>query len=214
VKAAAAGAAIVPFLNGIDVAERLMALGVARESIIGGYVRASVVRTEPGVVERKSPNDLAVVGELDRAKRERTSRLVSILNAAGAPARESDDIMHDLWLKFAFIVPMGVVCGLSRQAIGRATATDAGRALLANTLHEVVAVSRGALTEEDENTVRDELLTLPPALKPSFLLDLERGGPTELDLLAGTVSRMGRERGVATPIHDVATAAFEAATQA
>jgi ketopantoate reductase len=44
------------------------------------------------------------------------------------------------------------------------------------------------------------------------LLDLERGGNTELDLLAGTVSRLGKELGVPTPIHDVATAAFEIAT--
>jgi 2-dehydropantoate 2-reductase len=50
-------------------------------------------------------------------------------------------------------------------------------------------------------------------MRPSFLLDLEQGGPTEVDLLAGTVSRMGRDHGIPTPIHDVATAAFEIATQ-
>jgi Ketopantoate reductase len=56
------------------------------------------------------------------------------------------------------------------------------------------------------------LLALPPGMRPSFLADLERGGPTELDLLAGAVSRLGRRVGIPTPIHDVATAAFEAAT--
>jgi len=204
----------MPRLNGIDVAERLMALGVPRESIIGGFVRASVVRTAPGVVERKSPFDLAVVGELDRVARERAPRLVAALNEAGATARESADIMHDLWLKFAFIVVMGVVCGLARQPIGRITATERGRALLTDALHEVVAVSLGALTEDDERTIRSEMIELPAAMKPSFLLDLERGGPTELDLLAGTVSRFGKERGVATPIHDLATTVFDAATSA
>src|SRR5262249_16153723 len=42
--AAKAGAAIIPLLNGIDVAERLVALGVPRGAIIGGFVRASVAR--------------------------------------------------------------------------------------------------------------------------------------------------------------------------
>jgi 2-dehydropantoate 2-reductase len=213
VKAAASGAAIIPFLNGIDVAERLEALGVPRESIVGGFVRASLVRTAPGVVERRSPTDLAVVGEPDRVQRDRTTRFVAALNGAGATARESDDIEHDLWLKFAFIVPMSVVCGLARQPIGRLASSEAGRALVAKTLHEVVAVSGGALNEADEETVRSELLTLPAGLKPSFLLDLERGGPTELDLLAGTVSRLGRERGVSTPVHDLATTVFAAATR-
>jgi len=48
-------------------------------------------------------------------------------------------------------------------------------------------------------------------LKPSFLLDVERGGPNELDVLSGAVSRYGRESGVATPIHDTAVAALSAA---
>jgi ketopantoate reductase len=56
-------------------------------------------------------------------------------------------------------------------------------------------------------------MAVPPATRPSFLADLERGGPTELDLLVGNVSRMGRVYSIPTPIHDVATAAFEAATR-
>src|SRR5262249_23567267 len=76
--AAKGGAAIIPLLNGIDVVERLVALGVPRDAIIGGFVRASLVRTEPGVISRLSPFDLIVVGELDRAARERTSRLANV----------------------------------------------------------------------------------------------------------------------------------------
>jgi 2-dehydropantoate 2-reductase len=56
-----------------------------------------------------------------------------------------------------------------------------------------------------------DLLVVNAHVKPSFQLDLERGGPTELDQLAGAVSRLGRVYGVPTPIHDVAVAAFEAA---
>lgn len=213
VKAARSGAAIVPLLNGIDVAERLVRLGVPREAIIGGFVRASLVRTEPGVVERKSTFDTVVVGELDRVTRERTSKLVEVLSQTRATIQVSDDILHDSWKKFAFIVPMGVVCGLSRSAMDRVLATERGRQLVADTVRELVSVSRGALTSEDAQTVRDQLFAIQGPIKPSFLLDLERGGPTELDLLAGTVSRLGKEQGVPTPIHDVATAAFEIAVK-
>jgi ketopantoate reductase len=69
------------------------------------------------------------------------------------------------------------------------------------------------LADSDETYLTGELLALQPGTRPSFLADLERGGPAELDLLAGAVSRMGAERRVPTPIHDVATAAFEAATR-
>jgi 2-dehydropantoate 2-reductase len=212
VAAANGGAAIVPLLNGIDAAERLMKLGVPKASIVGGFVRASLERIAPGVIERKSSFDLIVLGELDRVQRERTTNLVAAIAGAGATARESDNILYELWRKFAFIVPMGVGCGLARQPMGPVMATERGRNLIRGAVHEIMTVSRGVLTTEDEPKTFAELSAIAPSIKPSFLLDLERGGPTELDLLAGTVSRLGKELGVPTPIHDVATAAFEIAT--
>lgn len=212
VAAAKSGAAIVPLLNGVDVADRLVRLGVPKTSIIGGFVRASLERTAPGVIERKSHFDLIVLGELDRAHRERTTSLVAAIAAAGATARESDNILYELWRKFAFIVPMSVACGLARQPMGPVMATERGRALIKGAIHEIVTVSQAVLTADDEPRTFDELSAIAPPLKPSFLLDLEKGGETELDLLAGAVSRLGKELGVPTPIHDVATAAFEIAT--
>ena len=85
-----------------------------------------------------------------------------------------------------------------------------------NSLREIVEVSRATgtpLADADESQITADLLALPPQMEPSFLWDLERGGPTELDTLAGAVSRIGRAHGVPTPIHDVATAAFDIATQ-
>lgn len=43
-------------------------------------------------------------------------------------------------------------------------------------------------------------------MKPSFLLDLEAGGRTELDVLSGAVARLAEEAGIATPVHDTAAA--------
>lgn len=216
VAAAESGATIVPLLNGIDAAERLEKMGVPRESIAGGLAAVSLVRTAPGVVERKSPFNRIAVGELDREPRARSAALVEMPTAAGVQARVSENIVLDLWRKFAFIVPMSVVCGLSRQAVGQVLATQRGRALMRDTLREIVDVSQLAgtpLSSADEQRTASDLFGVPANMRPSFLLDLERGGPTELDLLAGTVSRLGAEYDVPTPIHDVATAVFEAATR-
>lgn len=213
--AAKSGATIVPLLNGVDVTRRLEAVGVPRDAIVGGLVAVSLFRTAPGKVERRSPFDRMVIGELDRVPRERTKKIVEAFVASGVQCLLSDDIGHDLWRKFALIVPMNVASGLARGPMGRMLATERGRALVVGSLSELVQVSRvagTALTDDDEKQLRDQLLGLPPSTTPSFLADLERGGPTELDALAGTVSRLGKEHGIPTPIHDVATAAFEAAT--
>jgi 2-dehydropantoate 2-reductase len=212
VGAAQSGATIVPLLNGADVAERLVALGVPESAILGGIVHASLVRTAPGVVQRKGPSDRVTVGEFGPATSERATKIVDAFAAGGSNARLSADIAGDIWRKFAFIVPMGVACGLARQPMGPVLSTESGRRILTNSLREVALVARavaGRLDDADEMKVRDDLFSIGPAIKPSFLLDLERGGPTELDLLAGTVRRLGREHGVPTPIADLATAVFE-----
>jgi 2-dehydropantoate 2-reductase len=214
VGAAKHGATLVPLLNGADVDDRLAALGVPRQAILGGIVNASLVRSEPGVVQRKGPGDRVTIGEFDRPSSERASKIVDAFAAAGTTAAASTDIARDIWRKFAFIVPMGIACGLSRQPMGAVLASDSGRRILTESLHEVVMVARaaaGRLDDADENKVKNELFAIGPAIKPSFLLDLERGGPTELDLLAGTVRRLGREHNVPTPIANLATAAFEVA---
>jgi 2-dehydropantoate 2-reductase len=214
--AAQSGAAIVPLLNGVDAADRLETLGVPREQIIGGLAKISVARVEPGVIERKSVFARATVGELDRVPRERTPRLVAELERAGITTDVSADIKLDLWRKFAFIVSLNIVCGLSRGPVGRVLASARGRKLLTDSLHEIVEVSRAAgtpLSDGDEAQISADLFALAPHMEPSFLWDLRRGGPTELETLAGAVSRIGRAHGVPTPVHDVATAAFDIATQ-
>jgi 2-dehydropantoate 2-reductase len=214
VGAAKNGATIVPLLNGADVTERLVALGVPEPAIFGGIVNASLVRTEPGVVIRKGPSDRVTVGEFGQPSSERAKKIVDAFAGGGSNARRSADISGDIWRKFAFIVPMGIACGLARQPMGPVLSTESGRRILTNSLHEVALVGRaaaGRLDDADEVSVRDELFATGPAIKPSFLLDLERRGPTELDLLAGTVRRLGREHGVPTPIADLATAVFEVA---
>lgn len=213
--AAQAGATIIPLLNGVDVAERLEKLGVPRKAIVGGLIAASIFRTEPGKVERRSPFDRMVIGELDRSSTERTKRFVDAFSAAGVEARVSENIGLDLWRKFSFIVPMNVASGLTRGPVGEMLSTERGRALLSGVVAEIAAVSRVAGTPLDaaeEAKIRTDVLALPYSTTPSFLADLVRRGPTELDLLVGAVSRMGREHGVPTPIHDFALTAFEAAT--
>src|SRR2546426_10046111 len=63
-----------------------------------------------------------------------------------------------------------------------------------------VARARGiGLPKEEVARVLGVIDGLPPAMKPSFLVDLETGGPTELDILSGAVSRFAEEAGGRAP---------------
>jgi 2-dehydropantoate 2-reductase len=209
---AAAGATVLPLLNGVEVNDRLTAAGVPVAHQLGGLSRISAARLGPGVVERRSPFQQIVVGELGGGISERAERIAGVLRDAGVEgARASADIVADLWRKLAFIATMGAACGLARSAVGPLRTTPLGHLLIERAVAEVVAVARArgvAVDADEEEKVVRIIDGVPATMKPSFLLDLEAGGPTELDDLSGAVARLGRVAGIETPVHDTAAAAM------
>jgi len=203
------GATIVPFLNGVETNDRLIQLGVPRQAIIGGVTRISVARVKPGVVERRGAFQSVIIGELDDHVTDRVNRIALAFREAGIDARASNRIEVDLWEKFVFIAALAASCGLARTPVGPLREKPLGRRLLQRAVQEVVdlARARGITLAEDETArVLGAIDGLPPATKPSFLLDLEAGGPNELAILSGAVSRYADAAGVQTPVHETVTA--------
>jgi 2-dehydropantoate 2-reductase len=213
------GALIVPLLNGVEVVDQLVTNGVAQAQLVGGLTAISVVRTAPGVFERRSPFQRVVLGELAKSEPERKQRIDAIVQAfreAGVEANVSADITADLWRKFAFIASMAAACGLSRTAIGPLRATKLGHLLIERAVREVISVARArkvALADDEAERTMKIIDGLPEAMKPSLLIDLEAGRPTEIEDLSGAVSRLGRACGVETPVHDTAAAAIGVSLQ-
>jgi 2-dehydropantoate 2-reductase len=205
------GAAILPFLNGVETTDRLLALGVSRGALLGGVTRISVARVQPGVVERRGPMQSVIIGELDGQTTDRVTRIAAAFRDAGADARVSTRIDVDLWQKFIFLSAIAAACGLARAPIGVLRERPRGRRLLQRAVQEAVDVARArGITLPDDETAQvvGAIDALPPGTKPSFLLDLEAGGPTELDVLSGAISRYADEAGISAPIHDTVTAAL------
>lgn len=205
------GTAILPFMNGVETSERLEAHGVPRSAMLGGVTQISVVRVQPGVVELRSPFQKIILGELDGRLTDRVQRIAAAFAEAGVNARSSTEIVVDLWQKFVFITTLAAACGLARTAIGYLRAQPLGRRLLERAAGEVVAVARArgvALPGDEVARLMTLIDGLPAGIKPSFLVDIENGRPTELDTLSGAVSRFAAALGIAAPIHDTATVAL------
>ena len=198
------GTAMVPLLNGVDIADRMAEFGVPRGLIVEGLITVSVVRTAPGVVECRTPFQRTTIGETNGELSARVVGLATALDQAGITTSVSREIRLDLWRKFAFLASMAAACGLERAAIGKVLSSAAGHELLSAALHEVIAVGSAVgvvWAAEDEVKTRAALESLPPSMKPSFLVDIENGRPTEVDTLSGTIVRLGRQHGVETPVH-------------
>src|SRR2546430_8345109 len=201
---------VLPLLNGVEPVQRLEQLGVRPAAVIGGLTVISAVRIAPGVVERRSPFQIVVVGEPDGRTSDRVDRIASAFRNAGMDARASDRIQVELWQKFVFLASVAAACGLARSPIGPLRAAPLGRRLLQRAIEEIVAVApaRGiCLPEEEVARVLGVIDGLPPAMKPSFLVDLETGGPTELGILNGAVFPLPENAGVIPAVRHPAWAA-------
>lgn len=201
------GALVLPMLNGVEAAGRLIELGVPRQQLIGGLTYISAVRIEPGVFERRSPFQRVIVGELPSGVSPRTKKIATTFADAGAEATASEDITLALWQKFIFLASVAAACGMTRLPIGPIRDTSLGTRLLQRAVREAVAVGRArgvALPAGEEARVLNLINSLPPAMQPSLLLDLLAGSPTEVDVLSGAIARFAEESKIETPIHDLA----------
>lgn len=205
--AAERGATVVPLLNGVTATDELIAGGIPRASVLGGLARVSAARTAPGVVERRSNFQSVVVGELGGGPSDRATAIAAAFQSAGIEARASNAIDVELWQKFVFITALAAVCGMARAPIGPVRDAPGGRRLIERAVGEVVAVARTrgvALPADEAERTCAYIGTLPSAMKPSFLLDLESGGATELDTLSGAVARIAADAGIECPVHETA----------
>ncbi len=212
---AAAGADVLPFLNGVEAVARLREGGVPEERLLAGVTTISAAKVAPGIIERRSPFRRVVVGEPGGGLSERVERVAEIFREAGADARASGEIEVDLWRKFVFLTAISGACGLARASVGRVREAELGLLLIERAVAEAAAVGRAAgaaLPDDEESRAVEFIAGLPGAMVPSFVLDVEAGGPTELDILSGAVTRLGRRAGVPTPVHDTVVAALGAAT--
>ena len=205
------GAIILPLLNGVEAAETLVKLGIAREQVVGGVTYISAVRIAPGTVQRRTAAQRVIVGELPRGTSARVKQVAAMFENAGAQGEASEDITLTLWQKFVFLASLAAGCGLARLPLGPVRDNPLGARLLERAVREAVAVGRArgvALREDEEEQTLSAIESLPAGTEPSLLLDIRSGRRTEVDVLSGAVARFAAEAGIETPIHDTAAIAL------
>jgi 2-dehydropantoate 2-reductase len=201
---------VVTFQNGVDSAETLArAFGGAH--VVGGVAEISAHLAEPGLIRHASNFARFTFGELDGGGSMRVAGLADALQAAGVEHRISADIRADIWKKMVFIASISGVTSLKRLPIGPVVADPDTRELVRQAVTEAVRVAEAAQVTLAADAVEQTMAFLdgvPPAMKPSTLLDLEQGRRLELPWLSGTIVRLGRELGVPTPTHALITTAL------
>lgn len=201
---------VVPLENGLEGPAQLAAT-VGREHILGGFCSIVSYIVEPGHIRHSAAEPLVAFGELDHTRSPRVERLRAAFERARVDALTPADIQSAMWTKFLFIAPMSGLGALTRVPIGVWRSMPETRALAVAALHELLALAAARGVTFTDDTIDLTLARyddLPPEATASLQRDVMEGKPSELDAQIGAVTRMGRESGVPTPVHDVIYAAL------
>src|SRR3954469_6115276 len=200
--------AVIPLQNGIDAAERLLPI-LGPKAVMGGVAQISASIVAPGVIQQVGTFMRMIFGELDGKRSKRAEDFFALCLKAGFEATLSEQILTDLWMKFILLASNASMMAATRQPIGKLRDDPDLRPIFVSAYKEVVDVGRAkgvALPTDAVERIVGFTSHMPPAMKASMALDLDRGNRLELPWLGGKVVELGRQLGVPTPTHSTMAA--------
>jgi 2-dehydropantoate 2-reductase len=155
-------------------------------------------------------HDGTPIGAQDRQRTPAVERTRELLDGAGFPVAISDDIVADMWSKWAFIASAGAATCLLGGTAGEIAA--AGGDAIARAIVEeaalVAAASGYPIPDTAQKQTQAMLTALGSPFASSMYRDLRQGKPVEVDAVLGDLLERGRRGGVRTPLLEAAAVAL------
>ncbi|TLD69080.1 ketopantoate reductase family protein [Phragmitibacter flavus] len=196
---------ILSFLNGIESEEIIGRRCGMKHLLYSFVVETDAVKAGNQIISTKT--GIVVFGEEDSsAGSERVTAVRELFEQCGIRHRVPDDMIREMWWKFMLNVGANQVSAVLRCGYGGFVQSPHTQEAMRMACREVVhlAATRGvSLRDEDIEKCFEIFGRLAPEGKTSMLQDVDAGRRTEVELFAGTVGRLGRELGVATPVNDL-----------
>lgn len=190
-------------LNGISSEERI-AVVYGAEGVLPCTVQGMDAVREGTRLVCQNPGWLAFGERPESGQAEQVRRVAALFDRAKVPYRVMPDMRRHLWGKFMLNVGINQVLAVHLGDYGLVQRPGEARDLMVAAMREAAALSvpEGVgLGEQDIVQWLDVVATLAPGGKPSMVQDIEAGRPTEVELFAGTVLRLGRRHGIDTPVN-------------
>lgn len=207
----APGGMVVGLQNGVDSAALLEAVFDPAQVMVGPVYSAAILLPD-GVVRYGGQRNDVAIGSARGVVHPYAELLVALWRKAGVDASISDDILATLWTKFLFLATNAALTCLARQPAGVVYHEPLLLDLAKRSIAEIAAVAAAegvALSPGAEAEALTILQSFPPDVVASMRQDLDAGRRLELEGISGTIVRLGRKHGLATPVHDVAYACLK-----
>jgi 2-dehydropantoate 2-reductase len=197
--------------NGIDNEQQIGEV-IGPEHVVGCVSYVSSTIESPGVIAQTGGPGKIVFGEMQGGTSARTEALQRTLQNSGITAELYPDIQAALWQKFIMICGANGITALTRLPMGEILVCEETNHLMRGTVQEVEAVARACYANLPEGCVdqsMDFFSSVEPSVRGSMYYDLAAGRRLELEVLNGTVVRLGDEHGIPTPMNFAIYAALK-----
>ncbi len=194
--------AILPIQNGVEAADNIGSI-VGMEHVLGGVSWVGAMAEKPGVIVHGGSTRL-VFGELNGGISSRAERICKTLTEAKIAAELHTNIRQALWEKLVVNSAAAGILSLTRLPAGPVLDCSDTMQLLIDTIRESAEVAKACGFPPPERFLDDAKKLLegyPRWTRPSMEVDLIAGRRLELEAMVGAIVRLGREKGVATPIN-------------
>ena len=189
--------------NGVEN-EELLARELGSSQVMGGMAYIGAELVSPGVVVHSAAGHI-VFGERDGQQTPRAERVEQIFREAGIQAQLSPHITVVLWDKLVWNAAFNAITTLTRSTVGEVLAHPRTRALVRDTMLEVITVAQAQGLDVKESRADEHIAGSdhPPlsTFATSMSQDLARGKRLEYDALNGAVVRYGERLEVLVPIN-------------
>ncbi len=187
---------ILSLQNGVDNEKQLKA-AMPEQLILGGIARrigAHIIK--PGVVEAVGPAQV-ILGLWPNHQTLESTCLIQIeqlaerFNEASIPTEVSKDIYKELWRKLIINNGVNPLCALLEIETGEATRRSDLRALIRGAMNEAALAAKANDVDLTNNDIDDmlQLISTFDSIKPSMLVDREKGKQLEVEEICGVVIR-------------------------
>ena len=194
---------VITLQNGVESHEQLGAVLGPNHILPGAYWASSHV-ISPGVIAEDVVAQISF-GEVDDTESLRALDIRKVFREAGIETEIASDPLQVLWKKFIVLSALAGITSAAQTRPKELLLFPDARKMFCDAMEEALAVGLAKGIDLSDNLAQESLEYIDglPDFQNSMQGDYENGRATELDALSGAVIRLGKQIGVATPIHNL-----------
>jgi 2-dehydropantoate 2-reductase len=210
---------IIPLLNGINAAQKLIELGICSINIYGGLAKIISKVSSPGVISHTGAEPHITLGRLNieqyvssendansesiEVEQKRLEEISNVLSLANISCGLSNNIELALWRKFIFVAAWGALASLDNKSVGEMRSDINRKEKLVAIVDEYALIANAEQINITKALVEQTLkflYSLPEHSKTSMQRDIAQGHLSEFDVLVKYPFQLSQKHQLYTPV--------------